>query len=101
MHALRVRMRTVGWTALFTENGLTEGKGWRRHERVVRRRTTATRGEERRGGGGASEDIQRVKTMLGEAGAGARGRGAPSRAQDESGGGRRGLRETETWPNRN
>lgn len=33
MHALRVRMRTVGWTALFTGNGLTEGKG--RHERAA------------------------------------------------------------------
>lgn len=44
MHALRVRMRTVGWTALFTGNGLTEGKGYRGVMRGPRGVTTAMRG---------------------------------------------------------
>lgn len=42
MHALRVQMRTVGWTTLFTGNGLTEGKG---------------SGESRRGGNDGDEGL--------------------------------------------
>lgn len=36
-------MRTVGWTALFTGNGLTEGKGCRGVMREPRGVTTAMR----------------------------------------------------------